>query len=128
MSQRTRSVSPQLRAFKMLRLLDVLIDAWADHNWSVWETALLAESSRPEGWHEDHASRAMREHWGVTDRHGLYLVAGLSERQAQIADMHYERQMQTSEIAAEIGTEAVTVRVHLYNVKQRLRKLAQRVA
>jgi len=107
----------------MLRLLDVLIDAWADHNWSIWDTALLAESSDHEGWNEDEAMRTMRG-WGARDQHGVYAAAGLTKRQTEIAYLHCERQMDSVEIGALVGCDAVTARVHLHNGRERLRRLA----
>ena len=123
MSQRTRSVSPQLRAFKMLRLLDVLIDAWADHNWALWETTLLAEFEAGEGWNSDEATRVMRN-WGARDQHGIYAAAGLTERQAEVAYFRYERRMTGGEIARALKRPIGTVDRQLWEADQRLKRLA----
>ena len=123
MSQRTRAVSPQLRAFKMLRLLDVLIDAWADHNWGLWETALLAESSEHEGWNEDESMRVLRK-WGARDQHGVYAAAGLTKAETEVAFLHFDRQLDSAEIGRLLNRSAITVRVQLHKAQERLRRLS----
>lgn len=118
------SISPQLRALgPTIRLLAVFIDAWADHNWGIWETALLVEGDREEGWNEDHAARTLRG-WGVVDQHGVYLLAGLTKRQREVAFMAFDRQLEPSEIGKYLGLDAHTVRVHLQAAEERLRRLA----
>lgn len=106
----------------MLRLLNVFIDAWADHNWALWETALIVEE-HSEGWRENHATQLMRQ-WGARDEEGLYNAAGLTKRQRQIAFMRYNRQMEPSEIGKYLRLDAHTVRVHLQAAEERLRRLA----
>ena len=124
MSRTSKTLSPQLRALgPTIRLLWYFIDAWADHNWGTFETALLAESDNEEGWNLDSAERQMRE-WGARDQYGIYNAAGLTERQAEVAFLFFDRQLEPKEIAGYLGIDAVTVRVHLHKVEERLRRLA----
>lgn len=119
------SVSPQLRALgPTIRLLAVFIDAWADHNWGLFETALLVEGDREEGWNEDVTARQLRE-WGVKDQHGLYLLAGLTKAETDVALMFYDRRLEPIEISRYLNRPATTVRVQLHRAQERLRRLAQ---
>jgi DNA-binding NarL/FixJ family response regulator len=123
------TVSPQLRALGTeIRLLAILIDAVAAYGWycdavqARLDTALLTEK-RGEGWNEDHAGRRLRE-WGVVDQHGVYMVAGLTKRQTEVAFMFYDRQLEPVEIAKYLKLDPHTVRVHLQAADERLRRLA----
>ena len=117
--------SPQLRALgPTIRLLAAFIDAWADHNWGIWETALLVESDdRETGWNEDLTARTMRQ-WGAKDQHGIYAAAGLTKRQTEVAFMYFDRLLEPSEIGKYLKLDAHTVRVHLQAAEERLRRLA----
>lgn len=118
------TLSPQLRALgPTIRLLAVFIDAWADWNWGAFETALLIEGDREEGWNEDHAARTLRG-WGVKDQHGVYLLAGLTKAEAEVAFMIYDRQLEPIEVAKYLNRPATTVRVQLHRAQERLRRLA----
>lgn len=114
--------------FRMLRLLNVLIDAWADHNWAIWETALLADERQSggrdrEGWNDAPAKKTLSE-WGVVDQHGVYLLAGLTKAEREVAFLHYDRCLESAEIGRLLGRDPVTVRVQLHKARERLRRLA----
>jgi DNA-binding CsgD family transcriptional regulator len=122
-------MSPQLRALgSEIRVLAQFLDAIAAYGKYCIEvqgrvdTAWLTEK-RGEGWNEDHANKRLRE-WGVTDQHGVYLLAGLTKRQTEVAFMYYDRQLEPSEISKYLRIDAHTVRVHLQAVDERLRRLA----
>jgi DNA-directed RNA polymerase specialized sigma24 family protein len=122
-------ISPQLRALGTeIRLLAVFLDAISAYGRYCVEvqgrvdTALLTEE-HGEGWHGDHAVRTLRE-WGVVDQHGVYLVAGLTKRQTEVAFMYYDRQLEPVEIAKYLRLDPHTVRVHLQAAEERLRRLA----
>ena len=118
------SLSPQLRALgPTIRLLHAFIEAWAYHNWGIWETALLVEGDKAEGWNHGGAERQLHE-WGVADQHGVYLLAGLTKRQAEVAFLFFDRCLQPKEIASYLGIDPVTVRLHLHKAEERLRRLA----
>jgi hypothetical protein len=123
------TVSPQLRALGTeIRLLAILIDAVAAYGWycdavqARLDTALLTEK-RGEGWNEDHAGRRLRE-WGVVDQHGVYLLAGLTKAEQEVAFLHYDRQLDSQEIGKLLVRPATTVRVQLHRAQERLRRLA----
>ena len=116
-------LSPQLRAYPLFRMLSVFIDAWADHNWSLWDTQLIIEGDRELGWNEDNTSRQLKQ-WGAKDQHGIYQAAGLTKRQTECAFMFYDRQLEPSEIGKYLRLDAHTVRVHLQAAEERLRRLA----
>ena len=84
---------------------------------------MLVEGDREEGWNDDHAARQLRE-WGVKDQQGIYLLAGLSKRQAEVAFLYFDRRLEPSEIAGLLGIDAHTVRVHLQKLEERLQRLA----
>ena len=115
--------------FRMFRLLNVLIDAWADHNWALWETALLADerqqrnSQEREGWNDTPVKKTLGR-WGVVDQHGIYAIAGLTKRQSQVAELYFDRCMEPREIGQMLRCDAVTVRRHLQNIRERLARLA----
>lgn len=122
-------VSVQLRALGAeIRLLAVFLDAIAAYGRYCIEvqgrvdTAILVEK-RGEGLNEDHAGKRLRE-WGVTDQHGVYLLAGLTKRQTEVAFMFYDRQLEPSEIGKYLRLDAHTVRVHLQAADERLRRLS----
>ena len=125
------SLSPQLRALGPgIRILNALIDAlilgaeledmW-DH--PLVKTAILVESGTREGFNEDSAARTLKS-WGVVDQHGVYLIAGLTKRQREVAFMFFDRQLEPNEIGKYLGLDAHTVRVHLQAAEERLRRLA----
>lgn len=69
--------------------------------------------------------------FGVVDCRGIYLLAGLSEVQAKVADLHFERQLQPIEIAfvldwrdSDGAFDGRRASVHLYKAKEKLRGLA----
>lgn len=106
-----------------MRILAAFIDAWADHNWGIWETALLVEGDRESGWNDDAAARQLKE-WGVVDQHGVYALAGLTKRQTEVAFMYFDRQLEPAEIAGFLACDAITVRRHLQGVRERLGRLS----
>lgn len=121
--------SPQLRALgPEIRLLAEFLDAIAAYGRYCLEvqarvdTAALAYSDKAEGWNHDAAVRQLKE-WGAKDQYGIYAAAGLSERQAEVAFMFYDRCLEPSEIGKYLGCDAVTVRVHLHKANERLRRL-----
>lgn len=127
-------VSPQLRALGPdIKLLAVFIDAIAAYGeycpqvQARVDSAILADRAEGEGWREDHAARTMRQ-WGASDQQGIYRAAGLTEKQIEIAKLHYDRQMGPAEIALLLGRPAVTVRVQLFRLNERLRMLNRREA
>jgi DNA-binding NarL/FixJ family response regulator len=124
--------SPQLRALGGdVRILCALIDALIagcetfEEAWShrLTQTAILIESDKHEGWNLDVAARTMRQ-WGAKDQEGIYAAAGLTKRQREVAFMYYDRQLETIEIGKYLRLDAHTVRVHLQNADERLRRLA----
>ena len=126
------SVSPQLRALgSEARILAALIDAfiagcvYVDEAWEhrLVKTQILVESGTREGFNEDQAARTLKQ-WGVVDQYGVYLLAGLTKRQTEVAFMYYDRQLEPSEISKYLRIDAHTVRVHLQAVDERLRRLA----
>ena len=131
MIQRTMEAAELVKPvqdFRMLRLLNILIDAWADHNWSLWETALLADERQQnshdrEGWNDAPVKKQLGE-WGVVDQHGVYLIAGLTKSEREVAFLHYDRCLEPTEIARLLRRDPVTVRVQLHKARERLRKLA----
>jgi hypothetical protein len=128
-----------LRAFRMLGLLAVFIDAWADHNWALWETALLVDERRAgseerEGWNDTPAKRRLRE-WGVVDQYGVYLLAGLTKAEQEVAYLAFDRGYVTFEEDGDLAIDAIgigrqldrkptTVRAQFYRAKERLKRLA----
>ena len=130
MSRAIRAQSPQLRALGSdIRILAVFLDAIMAYGWYCIEvqgrvdTALLAEGNEAEGWNLDSAERTMRG-WGARDQYGIYSAAGLTRRQAEVAYLHFDRQLDSPEIGELIGCDAITARVHLHNARERLRRLA----
>ena len=123
------SVSPQLRALgPSIRTLAVFLDAIAAYGWycaqvqARVDTALIVEGDRESGWNDDHAARVLRA-WGVVDQHGVYLLAGLTKAETEVAFLRYDRQLDTVEIARLLNRPAATVRVQLYRAHERLRRL-----
>ena len=125
------SYSPQLRALGPgIRILNALIDAlilgaeledmW-DH--PLVKTAIKIESGNRDGFNEDSAARTLKS-WGVVDQHGVYVLAGLTKRQREVAFMFFDRQLEPNEIGKYLGLDAHTVRVHLQAAEERLRRLA----
>lgn len=128
-----------VKDFRMFRLLSIFIDAWADHNWSIWETALLEDErqqgSRDRGGWNDDPIRKRLSQWGVVDQHGVYLLAGLTKAETEVAFLAFDRGYLTYKangdevldakgIAKQLNRPATTVRVQFYRAKERLRKLA----
>lgn len=115
-----------------VRILWELLDAIAlPVDWQGWrvigrvESAILREypSLRSEVWNSDRTTRQLRE-WGVMDRHGVYLLAGLTDRQQQVVEMTYKENLLPIEIADRLEWPPVRVRVHLHNAHERLKRLA----
>jgi DNA-directed RNA polymerase specialized sigma24 family protein len=90
------------------------------------DTAMLVEleDGEQEGWRGDHASRTLRENWGVVDQEGVYLVAGLTKAEREVAFLHYDRQLDSGEIGRLLNRSAITVRVQLHKAEERLQRLA----
>lgn len=72
---------------------------------------------------------------GAVDRDGIYLLAGLSENQAKVAELHYERRLQPLEIAFVLNWrdsdgdfDGRRASVHLYKAKEKLRELGERLS
>lgn len=72
--------------------------------------------------------------FGVVDWGGLYLLAGLSDVQAKVAELHYERGLESFEIALflnwhdEAGNfDARRASNHLYKATEKLRRLGQAI-
>lgn len=113
-----------LAAFIDALILGVDLDAAWDH--PLVKTAILMESGeRSQGWNEDRATRRLRE-WGVVDQDGIYLLARLTKRQTQVAKLYFDRQMEPRDIAKALNCDAITVRRHLQNIRERLAKLNSR--
>ena len=126
------ATSPQLRALGPdVRILAALLDAFiagCEYIEDAWNhrlvrTAILAESGRREGFNEDQTTRTMRL-WGAKDQHGIYNAAGLTKAEAEVAFLHFDRQLESQEIGKLLNRSAVTVRVQLHKAGERLRRLA----
>ncbi len=134
------SLSPQLRAMPFpIRLLAVVIDVAATSGWPITtddpneqtisehplvESARLVErAEQGDGWRGSHAEQRLAK-WGVADQHGVYLLAGLTKRQAEVAFLFYDRCLRPKEIAGYLGIDPITVRLHLHKAEERLRRLA----
>jgi DNA-directed RNA polymerase specialized sigma24 family protein len=121
--------SPHLALGRDVRLLVVFLDAIAAYErygeqvQARVDTAMLVEREEGEGWRGSHAEQRLAE-WGVVDQHGVYLLAGLTKRQKEVAELYYDRQMEPVEIAKLLKCDAHTVRVHLQAIRERLAKLA----
>ena len=126
------TVSPQLRALGPgIRILNALIDALIlgaelENMWDhpLVKTAILVESgNRESGWNEDLASRTMKQ-WGAKDQYGIYATAGLSDKEREVAFLHFDRQLDSREIGRYLNRSAVTVRVQLHKIREKLERLS----
>lgn len=108
-------------------LLSIFIDAWADWNWGEWETALLGQTAMT----PTRTDRQLHE-FGIGDRHGLFIAAGLSENQRKVMEIRYHDDLQGRatltpiEIAERLGWPSLRVRVHLHEGYERLRAWGKR--
>ena len=130
MTQRSRALSPQLKALGPdIRLLAVFMDAIAAYGWyceavqARVDTAVLIEREEGEDWRGSHADQRLKQ-WGVVDQHGVYLLAGLTKAESEVAYLHFDRRLESAEIGRLLNRSAVTVRVQLHKAKERLRTLA----
>lgn len=122
-----RPVHEQLS--QSIRLMWLFADAWADHNWPVWETALLAESDRSRGWTPTRTRRLLNE-LQLTDMASVFTAAGLTDRQRQVMERRFPDNGSSPaprDIARELGWPALRVRVHLHEGYDRLKRWASRV-
>lgn len=128
-AEETRRIakSPHLALGQNVRLMAIFIDAWADQNWGVWESALNAEFDEVPLTPTRTAERLAE--WGLVDRHGLFQLAGLSKRQIEVMEARYPEGPRgedptPAEIAAQLGWPSLRVRVHLHEAYARLRAWA----
>lgn len=116
--------SPHLGLGPNVRLMAIFVDAWADHNWGVWESALNAEFD--EAVLTPTRTNRLLDEFGLVDRHGLFEAAGLSDRQKEVMEARYPDGPRSEpptpiEIAQQLGWPSLRVRVHLHEGYARLR-------
>jgi DNA-binding CsgD family transcriptional regulator len=122
---RPPKLTPQIRAMSSeYRLIAAYIDAHISKCWAVYASAVVVETKPPKEWKGDRAERELSERWGVVDQHGVYLVAGLTKAETEVAFLHYDRQLDSVEIGQYLKRSALTVRVQLHKARERLRRLA----
>lgn len=115
------SVSPQLRALgPEIRILAAFIDAWADHNWAIWETALLTES-KSEGWNFSKTERLLqRRGWRSVE--DIYEAAGIQPNHWIVLDLD-TRGYEERDICRHTGHDRKTVYQWLERDRAKLRRL-----
>jgi hypothetical protein len=120
---------------KDVRILGALIDAliaglYANciYQWRVEglvETAIRKESNPKSAATTKRDNEAMT-HWGVVDQDGIYRVAGLSDRETEIARWHYDLGLKPGEMATYFGGDPIRMAAQLYRVKEKLEGLGRR--
>lgn len=130
-----------------LRLWAVIIDVAAASGWPLWDidpeiktvfehpqvkTAQRIEGGK--GRTESPAQKTLRG-WGVTDQHGVYLLAGLTKAESEVAFLAFDRgyvqfgangttELDAKGIGKQLGRPATTIRVQFFRAKERLQKLS----
>lgn len=113
-----------------IHLMWIFVDAWADHNWGVWDTALLADSDRQKGWTPTRSQRLLRE-LGLENKTDVFDAAGLSKAEREVIEACYPDSggfLLPREIAQQLGWPSLRVRVYLFRAYERLQKWARLVA
>lgn len=106
-----------------IHLMWIFIDAWADHNWGVWDTALLADSDRTRGWTPTRSQRLLGE-LGLRTKADVFTAAGLTKKQCEVMEARFPDSggwLLPREIAQQLGWPSFRVRFHLHEAYERLR-------
>lgn len=101
----------------------LFVDVWADHNWSVWETALLAEADRLEL--TPTRTKRLLLDLGLKNKSDVFDAAGLTKRQREVIDAQYPEgggYLLPREISQSLGWPGIRVRFHLHEAYERLRR------
>jgi hypothetical protein len=112
-----------------IHLMWIFVDAWADHNWGVWDTALLADSDREKGWTPTRSQRLLHS-LGLTSKGDVFEAAGLSKVERQVMEARFPDSggfLLPREIAQQLDWPTLRVRVYLFRAHERLQKWARLV-
>jgi hypothetical protein len=112
-----------------VHLMWIFVDAWADHNWGVWDTALLTEDERLRGFTPTRSQRLLRD-LGLVSKADVFEAAGLTKKQCVVMEARFPDSggyLLPREIAQQLGWPSLRVRVHLHEAYERLRAWVQLV-
>lgn len=108
---------------RTIALMWLFIDVWADHNWGVWETALLAEADSTLVLTPTRSRRLLND-LGLKNKGDVFEAAGLTRMQRQVVEAQFPEgggYLLPREIAQTLDWPTLRVRVYLHRAYERLR-------